>query len=306
MAQRVLIIFPGALGDLICMAPTIDAIVRRHRGAEIELMARMELAEFAVRRLRIARAHSIDRREVALLFRESPTDENDAARRFFGAFERIYCWFSGDDSNFCRALRDASAPGATTFHRFRPDAEGHVASAYLKDVAGDAKLDPSKIDILPHDFEEASRAILGLTEAKKFVAIFSGSGSPAKNWPIEKFIALADRLNAETRALFILGPAEAAYKDVLHAAGQLIIKNQTLGTVAAIVSMATAFVGNDSGVSHLAAATGTPGVALFGPTDPARWRPLGRITILNRKPIASIEVGEVVGALAAITRVEGA
>ena len=57
-------------------------------------------------------------------------------------------------------------------------------------------------------------------------------------------------------------------EDALRAAGHLIIKNQSLGTVAAIASMASAFVGNDSGVSHLAAATGTPGVVLFGPTDP--------------------------------------
>lgn len=70
MSTRVLIIFPGALGDLICLAPTIAAIARRHRSAELELMARYELAEFAVGRLGITRAHSIDRREVALLFRE--------------------------------------------------------------------------------------------------------------------------------------------------------------------------------------------------------------------------------------------
>src|SRR5271166_516794 len=134
MAPRVLIIFPGALGDLICLAPTIETIARRHRGAELELMARMELAEFAVGRLRVTRAHSIDRREVALLFRDSPAESNEQARRFFGAFDRIYCWFSADDARFRSALSDASAPGATTFHRFRPDAEGHIASAYLKDV----------------------------------------------------------------------------------------------------------------------------------------------------------------------------
>src|SRR5580704_10830949 len=121
MAARVLIIFPGALGDLICLAPTIVAITRRHRGAEIELMARMELAEFAVGRLRITRAHSIDRREVGMLFRDSPDNSNEPARRFFGAFDRIYCWFSADDSRFRRALLDAAAPGATRFQRFRPD-----------------------------------------------------------------------------------------------------------------------------------------------------------------------------------------
>src|SRR5579872_289313 len=132
MASRVLIIFPGALGDLMLLAPTIAAISRRHRGAELDLMARMELAEFAVGRLRIARAHSIDRREVAMLFRESSDGDNNPARRFFGAFARIHCWFSADDPRFRRALIEAAAPGAPTFHRFRPDAEGHIASAYLK------------------------------------------------------------------------------------------------------------------------------------------------------------------------------
>jgi ADP-heptose:LPS heptosyltransferase len=304
MAARVLIIFPGALGDLICLAPTIDAVARRHRGAELELMARLELAQFAVGRLGIARAHSIDRREVATLFRDSPDDSNEPARRFFSPFDRIYCWFNADDPRFRRTMLDASAPGATTFHRFRPDAEGHIASAYLKDVAADAKLEPSKIELLPGDLEGASRAIRGLTEPKKFVAIFPGSGSPTKNWPVEKFLALADRLNE--RALFVLGPAEVDLDDGLRDAGHLIIKNQAIGTVAAIASMATAFVGNDSGVSHLAAATGTPGVVLFGPTDPARWRPLGRVVVLHREPIASIEVAEVLTALASISRVEGA
>jgi heptosyltransferase III len=303
MAARVLIVFPGALGDLICLAPTIDAIAQRHRGAEVELMARMELAEFAVGRLRITRAHSIDRREVAMLFRDSPADSNEPARRDFGAFDRIYCWFSADDPRFRRALLDASLPDATTFHRFRPDAEGHIASAYLRDVAEDAKLEPAKIDLLANDLEEASHAIRGLAEAKKFVAVFPGSGSPAKNWPIEKFLALAD--DPHERALFILGPAEAIYEDALRAGGHLIIKNQPLGTVAAIASMATAFLGNDSGVSHLAGATGTPGIVLFGATDPARWRPLGSVTVLHREPIASIEVAEVCAALASISGVGG-
>ncbi len=118
-----------------------------------------------------------------------------------------------------------------------------------------------------------SRAISGIAEPKKFIAIFPGSGSPTKNWPIEKFLALADRLNEETRAVFILGPAEDSLDAVLHAAGHATIRNQPLGVVAAIARMASAFVGNDSGVSHLAAATGTPGVVLFGRTDPAAMAP---------------------------------
>ena len=72
MTSRVLIIFPGALGDLICLAPTIAAIARRHPDAELELMARDGVgANSPVGRLGITRAYSIDRREVAMLFRES-------------------------------------------------------------------------------------------------------------------------------------------------------------------------------------------------------------------------------------------
>jgi len=295
MRSRVLIIFPGALGDLICLAPTIAAIARRHREADLELMARMELAEFAVGRLGIARAHSIDRREVALLFASS--GDHAAAHQFFSAFDRIYCFFAADDPQFRRALTEASAPGAPSFHRFRRDAEGHVAAAYLKEVVGETNVTPVAIRLLPEDLEAASRVIAGRLERKKFIAIFPGSGSPKKNWPIEKFIALADQLSEKARVVFILGAAEAGIEKILDAAGQCVIENQPLGALAAIASMAAAFVGNDSGVSHLAAATGTRGVVLFGPSDPARWRPLGDVSVLHRDPIASIEVAEVVALL---------
>jgi heptosyltransferase III len=97
--------------------------------------------------------------------------------------------------------------------------------------------------------------------------------------------------------VFILGPAESSLRDELSATRHRIIKDQPLGIIAAIASMASAFVGNDSGVSHLAAATGTRGVVLFGPTEPRRWRPLGRVTVLQREPIDSIEVSDVLAVL---------
>jgi heptosyltransferase-3 len=290
MASRVLIIFPGALGDVILLAPTLEAIARRHRHAELALMARYELAEFAVGRLGIARAYSIDRREVALLFRDG---ESAPAQSFFSAFDRIYCFFNADDPDFRLRLIEACMRAEVTFHRFRPHAEGHVAAAYIKDVTGDATLEDISINLLPSDVEAAARIL----KAKDFIAIFPGSGSSAKNWPIEKFCALADSLNDKTPAVFICGPAEESVEKVLLTSAHVIIKNQPLGTVAAIARMASAFVGNDSGVSHLAAATGTRGVVLFGPTDPARWRPLGRVTAMHREPIDSISVDDVMSAL---------
>src|SRR5260370_17369942 len=65
--RRVLVIFPGALGDLLCLVPAVRAIVHRNPGAKLELMAQGDLARFAVGRLGFARGASIDPRHVAVL-----------------------------------------------------------------------------------------------------------------------------------------------------------------------------------------------------------------------------------------------
>src|ERR1700675_3321938 len=102
---RVLVIFPGALGDLICLVATLRAIARRHPGVSLELMARAELSRFAVGRIGISRAHSIDRREVSNLFADSEYAE---AQKFFGGFERIYSFFAEDDARFTQSLSRAA------------------------------------------------------------------------------------------------------------------------------------------------------------------------------------------------------
>src|SRR5271157_485465 len=99
---RVLVIFPGALGDLICLIPALRALGRRHRGASIELMAREAIARFAVGRMGVECGHSIDRREVSLLFAES--DDAAGARKFFGGFQRIYSFFTTGDRRFRESL----------------------------------------------------------------------------------------------------------------------------------------------------------------------------------------------------------
>jgi|YelNatPaOPRAMG01_1025707.scaffolds.fasta_scaffold00651_16 heptosyltransferase-3 len=286
--------FPGALGDLICFAPTLDALARRHRDAQVELMAREELARFAVGRMEVARAHSIDRREVSQLFSGGEPDED--ARRFFGSFQRIYSFFSADNPVFGAALKKAARGQTVTFHRFRPAAGGHVAEAYLREIGEEPGRVEPKLGFFTADLESATRRLWGLTEAGNFVAIFPGSGSPAKNWPVERFVALARRLGKEHRVLFVLGPAEAHLEHGVLGSYP-ILSGLSLGTVAALARFASAFIGVDSGVSHLASAAGTPGVVLFGPTDPARWRPLGRVEVLRRNPIDMIEPAEVIAAL---------
>ncbi len=340
--RRVLVIFPGALGDLMCLMPALSAISRRHPGASVELMARFELARLVAGRSVVARAHSIDAREVGKLFSEQSSGD---ARRFFGEFDRIYSFFASDDARFRERLA-AATDAEVSFHSFRPTGEGHVSEAYLRAVGEDASPIDARLEATADDLAAARVLLESKCGVSNLVVIFPGSGSPAKNWLADKFAALASMLASEsgilrsadsalndtrrsalndsrstalndtrrpragppaplaetsddTRPLVILGPAEAAIEPIFREAGVPVLKDLELATVAAIASIASAFVANDSGVAHLAAAVGASGVVIFGPTDPVRWRPqgAGQIDILRREPIDSIEVREVAGAI---------
>src|SRR5579871_6434165 len=174
--RRVLVIFPGALGDLMCLMPALSAISRRHPGASVELMARFELARLVAGRSVVARAHSIDAREVGGLFADE-TPLNPNARRFFGEFDRIYSFFASDDARF-RGRLAAATDAEVSFHSFRPEGEGHVSEGYLRDVGGGAPLPDARIEPTADDLAAAARVLL---EAKcddsNLVVIFPGSGS---------------------------------------------------------------------------------------------------------------------------------
>jgi heptosyltransferase-2 len=293
--RRVLVIFPGALGDLMCLMPALSAISRRHPGASVELMARFELARLAAGRSVVVRAHSIDAREVGALFGDETSGD---ARRFFGDFDCIYSFFASDDERFRERLA-AATDAEVSFHSFRPAGEGHVSEGYLRAVGEGASMLDARIEPTADDLAAARVLLESKCEISNLVVIFPGSGSPAKNWPAGKFAALASTVSKRASVAVILGPAEASIEPIFREAGVPVLKDLDLPTVAAIATIASAFVANDSGVAHLAAAVGASGVVIFGPTDPARWRPQGsgRIDILRREPIDSLETREVVGAL---------
>jgi lipopolysaccharide heptosyltransferase III len=303
-APRTLVIFPGALGDLICLVPALNAIARRAGASSVELMARGELARLAVGRIAgIARGHSIDRREVAMLFR-GDAGASAEVREFFTPFARIYSFFAANDARFRRALAEAAGESTpVSFHPFRAEEAGHVAEGNLRSI--DAASEPldATVAVLATDLADASRALSRIgARARGYVLMLAGSGSAIKNWPPEKFVLLARRIAPAREAVVALGPTEANLGAKFEAARIPILRDLELGTVAAIARQAATFVGNDSGVSHLAAAAGARGVVLFGPTDPARWRPLGDVTVIRREPLAAIPVGEVLRAVKASGR----
>src|SRR6185503_10780264 len=109
-----------------------------------------------------------------------------------------------------------------------------------------------------------------------FLALHPGSGSAAKNWPPARFAALASALASGHPWLLVEGPADEECAATLRELpGVVVARHLPARVLAALLAQAGRFVGNDSGVSHLAAACGASTLALFGPTDPASWGPVG-------------------------------
>lgn len=126
------------------------------------------------------------------------------------------------------------------------------------------------------------------------IIIHPGSGSAAKNWPVEKFVEVAALLkNAGREVIFAIGEVEqekfaAADLAILQNAGEVKI-GQTPSDLFDLLQSAGGYVGNDSGPTHLAAMIGRRTVALFGPaSDVAAWSPQGpRVTVLPFKTSAA-------------------
>jgi ADP-heptose:LPS heptosyltransferase len=121
----------------------------------------------------------------------------------------------------------------------------------------------------------------GLEPDRKIIVIQPGSGGVNKCWHIDNFLAIAKMLDSEgIGVIFLLGPAEldrfngTTIKKISSVAKYLT--DLSMPQVLGLLSCANAFIGNDSGVTHLAAALGTKTLAVFGPTNSTVYRPIGQ------------------------------
>jgi hypothetical protein len=159
-----------------------------------------------------------------------------------------------------------------------PPAGGPHASLWLAEPLRRLGLgvEPGPPPCVATEPERAAAAAFRPRLPTAFAAVHPGSGSPGKNWPAPWFAELAGRLAGDQPFLAIEGPADdAAAAVVLEHPSAVPARGLPPRVLGALLSSSAVFVGNDSGVSHLAAAFGAPVVALFGPTDPALWKPLG-------------------------------
>jgi len=292
-APHILILRGGALGDFVLTLPAIRALRRHWPSAVIELIGHTGMAELAVAAGLINRARSLDASGMAKWFvprRVWPQREQDDV----ASFDLVLSYLSDADGVVQANLRAAGAKRVIACSPIV--ASGHAADHFLRSVADLGISTPTGAEpllIWPEALiEQGKRWLEQLGLADDVISLHPGSGSSRKNWPVEQFALLADRVprSMSAQPLFILGEADAAAARALLqlAPAVPVLANRTLKEVASVLAASRGYVGNDSGITHLAAALGIPVVALFGPTDAAKWGPRGANVVIlrGRKPIS--------------------
>jgi lipopolysaccharide heptosyltransferase II len=113
---------------------------------------------------------------------------------------------------------------------------------------------------------------------REFVSVCPAGTWAAKTWAVEKFAGLADRIVTELghRVVILWGPGEkelAQKMASLMKTDSIVAGETAIDEVAALIRRCALFVSNDSGLKHIAVALGTPTVTIFGPTNPRTWNP---------------------------------
>jgi ADP-heptose:LPS heptosyltransferase len=279
--KRILVIFPGALGDFICFLPALSVL---GEDACVDVLARSEFADLAPAGVNVV---SLERYEIRRLFVAGAHDE-ERVRNFFAPYAAIYSWMGSQASEFVLQLESASQGWARVFP-FRPrDQKMHQRDYYLTCLnAANRNLPLPAITPWPQAVQWREQFWRRNSLAGKAVLTLApGSGAAEKNWPIHFFRAVAEwwRRATQGAAVVLTGPVEEerggfdTFSDCCKSARDL-----TLAQVAALLAGSDVYLGNDSGITHLAAAVGIRAVALFGPSDVLEWAPIGeRVTVLSR------------------------
>jgi heptosyltransferase III len=277
--RRILVIRGGALGDGLLTLPALAALRTRWPRATITLIGPRTLLPFAVASRFVDIALPIeDEAGLALMTEHGPAPAWAAAdlgvvwlRDWRAVARRLEHW------SCVHVLAGSSLPAETeTLH-----VADHLFRALTPVGIGPCRLArplvvPPRGVAAANDWFRSHPAL-----PRPTIALHPGSGGQHKCWPADRYAALVQHLAVRGFGVMIcLGPAEAASATSWRAfAGEhaaAVVAGVDLVTLASLVQQCAGFVGNDAGVTHLAAAMSVPTVAVFGPTDPARWAPLGR------------------------------
>ncbi|RMD50411.1 MAG: glycosyltransferase family 9 protein [Ignavibacteria bacterium] len=136
--------------------------------------------------------------------------------------------------------------------------------------------------------------------SKRIVGLHVGAGKPKNRWSLDKFIKVIESLKEDFDAQFVITGSRSDKNELDYIQKNLNIKvayfiDRKIPALAALISRCDLFITNDTGVMHVAGATDTPQISIFGPTNPFNWAPVGSNKFFLRKSdlIDDVTVGDV-------------
>ena len=293
----ILAIHGGALGDVILLGQFAAALAGG--GGSVRLLARAAIGELLAGLGAADEAIDFDALPLGELF----TGEPGRLGEMLGTCDVLVSCFGSAAAR--RRLTELTRPGRAIFPPVRPpgDYPGHLLDLWAE-LAGLEAVPPPAWAV-PDDWrQQARRALADAGVEGEYVLVHPGSGSRDKCWPLERFVELARSLPSHGLAggVFVVGPAELDWWpderiNALRAEVPLLV-SPPLPVLAALCAGAGAYLGNDSGPTHLAAAVAAPTIAMFGPTKATHFAPRGRaVRILAADDLAELDSGPVLSAL---------
>ncbi len=275
--KKVLLWHQGALGDLLLAGPALAALRRRFPNARLAAVGHPERWRLLSPALGLEAIWDGQEALWAWLHCEDGPLPPELRRRLEGVALAVVFRPRPPDT-LARRLREAGV-GRVVWVPSAPGEEREpLARRQLRHLSGLVGADgppPFRLPLAPDGPWPPH-----LPREAEFLAAAPGSGSPAKNWPLDRYYEVMRALSWEYPypVVWVTGPAEAAWQPYLEglarAQGHYLLHERPLPEVALVLARTRLFLGNDSGLTHLAAAAGARRVlALFGPTDPVVWAP---------------------------------
>ncbi|MBC8326922.1 MAG: glycosyltransferase family 9 protein [Verrucomicrobia subdivision 3 bacterium] len=282
--KRILVVRGGAIGDFVLTLPVLAALRAAHPQANVAVLGARECGELAVTGGLADESRSLEAREWAGFFVENG-DCDAGARQWLAGFDWVISFLHDPEGVF--ELNICAASGARFLRGCHRPADGMgepAANVLLR------ALEPVGIS------GASAVARLGLSavdEKQNVLAVHPGSGSAAKNWPEENWAVFLSKWLTQNDADLLLVGGEAEAERLAQLSARLprerhrVLLHAPLVEVARALSGCRAFLGHDSGITHLAAAVGLPGVVLWAETDAVVWRPPSDAMNLLQQPIAT-------------------
>ncbi len=279
--KDILIVRPGAIGDALLTFPVLKALREHNAGAHITLASNAQV-------LSLAQAFSIveevfDFQDIRWSELFSSTGIRTPSMR--GLLEQTnltICWMRDPDGIIEHNLRTAGVKHFVIAPGRPPEGERIHIVDYLANTVG--LPDVGAQFIAPSSWGLVNTSSKDTTTTNQFIAIHPGSGAAQKCWPISRFAKVIERLWQQNRSVLLLaGPVDTGrIHDLIQQLSSpplpdmfKVLTDVPLLEVAHQLQQSKCYLGNDSGITHLAAMLGVPTIAIFGPTDPAVWRPVG-------------------------------